>query len=75
MKNNTSIYNYILTRKALQNDEFVDRYGTKHKLYSNFGEDNDYIINAPSFTNNGNGTITDTVTGLMWQQADMRNDD
>jgi hypothetical protein len=23
------------------------------------------IINAPSFTNNGNGTITDTVTGLM----------
>jgi hypothetical protein len=37
---------------------------------STFGEDNDYTINAPSYTNNGNGTITDNVTGLMWQQAD-----
>jgi hypothetical protein len=35
-----------------------------------FGEDVDYTINAPSFTNNGNGTITDNVTGLMWQQTD-----
>ena len=35
-----------------------------------FGEDNDYNINVPSFTNNGNGTITDNVTGLMWQQGD-----
>jgi len=34
------------------------------------GEDNDYTINAPSYNNNGNGTITDNVTGLMWQQAD-----
>lgn len=35
-----------------------------------FGEDNDYNINVPSYTNNGNATITDNVTGLMWQQAD-----
>jgi hypothetical protein len=35
-----------------------------------FGEDNDYMINSPSYTNNGNGTITDNVTGLMWQQVD-----
>jgi hypothetical protein len=35
-----------------------------------FGEDADYTINAPSYTNNGNGTITDNVTGLMWQQTD-----
>ena len=34
------------------------------------GEDNDYSINVPSFTDNGNGTITDMVTGLMWQQVD-----
>ncbi len=34
------------------------------------GEDNDYSINIPSFTDNGNGTITDMVTGLMWQQVD-----
>ena len=35
-----------------------------------FGEDNDYQINTQSFTNNSNGTITDNVTGLMWQQGD-----
>ena len=35
-----------------------------------FGEDHDYLINTPNYTNNGDGTITDKVTGLMWQQAD-----
>jgi hypothetical protein len=35
-----------------------------------FGEDNDYTINAPFFVVNGNGTVSDTLTGLMWQQAD-----
>ena len=34
------------------------------------GEDNDYTIYAPFFVNNGNGTVTDTVTGLMWQRTD-----
>mgnify|MGYP002135368292 CR=1 FL=1 len=35
-----------------------------------FGEDADYSINSPSFTDHGNGTITDNVTGLMWQKTD-----
>ncbi len=34
------------------------------------GEDSEYTINPPSFTDNGNGTITDNVTGLMWQKVD-----
>jgi len=34
---------------------------------STFGEDNDYTIYSPYFTLNGNGTVTDTITGLMWQ--------
>ncbi len=39
--------------------------------YTNtFGEDNDYSINPPFFIYNGDGTITDTVTGLMWQKTD-----
>ncbi len=33
-----------------------------------FGEDSDFIINAPAFTNNGNGTVTDDITGLVWQR-------
>jgi hypothetical protein len=35
-----------------------------------FGEDHDYTINPPSYTDNGNGTITDNVTTLMWQKED-----
>ena len=37
---------------------------------STFGEDNDFSIFPPYFVDNGNGTITDTVTGLMWQKSD-----
>ena len=35
-----------------------------------FGEDHDYTINPPSYTDNGDGTITDNVTGLIWQKQD-----
>ncbi|MBP7688696.1 MAG: DUF1566 domain-containing protein [Thermoflexales bacterium] len=35
-----------------------------------FGEDADYSINPPAYTVNGNGTVTDQVTGFMWQQSD-----
>jgi len=35
-----------------------------------FGEDSDYTINPPNFTDNGNGTITDNNTGLIWQKTD-----
>jgi len=39
--------------------------------YTNtFGEDNDYNYNLPAYINNNDGTITDTVTGLMWQCTD-----
>ena len=34
------------------------------------GEDSDYSINPPSYTDHGDGTITDTVTGLIWQKND-----
>lgn len=37
---------------------------------STFGEDNDYNDHIPTYQNNGDGTITDTVTGLMWQAVD-----
>jgi hypothetical protein len=34
------------------------------------GEDADFTINPPSYTDNENGTISDNVTGLMWQKTD-----
>jgi hypothetical protein len=34
------------------------------------GEDADYTINPPSYTDNGDGTVTDNVTGWIWQKTD-----
>ncbi|MBT8318479.1 MAG: DUF1566 domain-containing protein [Lutibacter sp.] len=33
-----------------------------------FGQDANYSGNQPSYTDNNDGTITDNVTGLMWEQ-------
>lgn len=33
-----------------------------------YGQDATYSGNTPSYTDNGDGTITDLVTGLMWEQ-------
>lgn len=44
--------------------------GQTNSYTNTFGEDHDYLINMPVFTLNGDGTVTDTVTSLMWQQAD-----
>ncbi len=32
------------------------------------GQDAQYQINNPSYTENGDGTITDNVTGLIWMK-------
>jgi hypothetical protein len=34
-----------------------------------FGQDAQYQINVPSYTDSGDGTIMDNVTGLMWQKV------
>ncbi|MDD4554780.1 MAG: DUF1566 domain-containing protein [Bacteroidales bacterium] len=34
------------------------------------GEDSDFTINPPSLTDQGDGTIIDNLTGLMWQKTD-----
>lgn len=34
------------------------------------GQDGAYSINTLSYTDNGNGTVTDNNTGLMWQKED-----
>jgi len=37
-----------------------------------FGQDAQYEINPPHLVDNGDGTVTDRVTGLMWQKAFAR---
>lgn len=44
--------------------------GQTHSYTNTLGEDADYIINPPFFQLNSDGTVTDAVTGLMWQQTD-----
>jgi hypothetical protein len=34
-----------------------------------YGQDAQYSGRMPSYTDNGDGTVTDNVTGLMWQQS------
>jgi hypothetical protein len=36
-----------------------------------FGDDGDYTINPMSYTDKGDGTILDNVTGLTWQKCPM----
>lgn len=33
-----------------------------------YGQDAEYTGNEPSYVDNGDGTVTDLITGLMWQQ-------
>lgn len=40
-----------------------------------FGQNANYPGNAPNYVNNGDGTVTDLVTGLMWQQSFDHNGD
>jgi hypothetical protein len=35
-----------------------------------FGEDSDFGGSGPSYADNGDGTVSDQVTGLMWQKTD-----
>ncbi len=39
------------------------------------GQDAQYTGNQPSYTNNGDGTVTDNVTGLIWQKSPDTNGD
>ncbi len=40
-----------------------------------YGQNANFPENTPDYVNNGDGTITDMVTGLMWQRTPDRNGD
>lgn len=40
-----------------------------------FGQNSNHIGNAPSYTDNNDGTVSDNVTGLMWEQTTDKNGD
>jgi uncharacterized protein (TIGR03437 family) len=55
---------------ALTNMARLPGTGQTTHYTATFGEDADYALNPPSFAANGDGTVTDLVTSLMWQRAD-----
>jgi hypothetical protein len=44
--------------------------GQKIRYSHTFGEDADFAGRGPAFTDNQDGTVTDQITGLIWQQSD-----
>ena len=40
-----------------------------------YGQNSNYPGNVPSYSNNGDGTVTDNLTGLMWQKSPDKNGD
>lgn len=40
-----------------------------------YGQNTNHSGNTPSYTDNGNGTITDYVTGLIWEKTADKNND
>lgn len=44
--------------------------GANRTFTATFGEDSDFTGNVQVFKDNGNGTVTDRLTGLVWQKAD-----
>lgn len=40
-----------------------------------YGQNSNYLGNIPSYTDNGDGTVTDNVTGLMWSKSPDLNGD
>lgn len=44
--------------------------GQSYSYSATSGEDADVVVNGISLVNNGDGTITDNITGLMWQRTD-----
>jgi hypothetical protein len=53
-------------RKCFDNRNETEAPGINDPFY---GQDAQFEGNKPSYTNNGDGTITDNVTGLTWQKA------
>ncbi len=39
------------------------------------GDDSEYSGNMPSLTDNGDGTVTDSTTGLLWQKSSYSGSD
>ncbi len=63
-----SIGNY--GQSTLKTMSLLPDTGQTNNYTATFGEDSDYSINTPSYLLDNDGTVTDLITGLMWQRLD-----
>jgi len=68
--NNSSPDTMVVTAATVNTTGLIPDSGQTTSYTATFGEDHDYLIHPPAFTDNGNGTVTDNITGLVWQQKD-----
>jgi hypothetical protein len=62
-------YNYpIVDAKVEDFYTDLDITSTLSESDAFYGQDANYTGNTPSYTNNEDGTITDNITGLMWEK-------
>ncbi|KGL63148.1 DUF1566 domain-containing protein [Polaribacter sp. Hel1_85] len=67
--NQKSNYNYPIVDTGITDSySDTDKISTPSVNEPFYGQDANYNGNLPSYINNNNGTITDNVTGLIWQQ-------
>jgi hypothetical protein len=55
---------------TIKTHSFIPDTGQETSYTVTPGEDSDYSLNSPSYTDNSDGTVTDNVTELMWQKVD-----
>jgi arylsulfatase A-like enzyme len=56
-------------------DDIGAEIGCPARTEALYGQDAQYANNLPGFIDNGDGTVSDTITGLTWQQSPDTNQD
>ena len=66
---NTRMYNYAIVDTGVKDFySDVNKISTPSTGTAFFGQDASYLGNQPSYTDHNDGTITDNITGLMWEK-------
>ena len=74
LKGQTNTYSIVGTNQSNSYDT-LGIIATPSSGQPYYGQNSNHQGNVPSYTSNGDGTVTDNVTGLMWQQTMDRNGD
>ena len=65
----STTYSLLDTSQTAGDDDDGEEITCPESGQAFYGQDAQFDGNQPSFTDNGDGTITDNVTGLTWQQT------